>query len=306
MYIITSKCSDNDKKKVKSETSLQCGCILTDYFLSPQYLTHFQMPVLFSCEITTTVTLYAAKIHSMHAWIFPNQEICKIQHGHISINLWLKKTQKQTIIIISVITALTEHKNIDWTGQKIIALIIKTSVVQLAPSPLPTFCPCVSARWEHPFPVPPSYLISVSFFTKTVKTPTSCLRPRPLTPVSYGRWSPTDVSVPQSPPLLLSGRAEAFSEDFLGWASLTRPGSLAQGRAAKTLCWENPTDRWSFIQHSCQLFACQPGGVKAKWECLSKTKWECLDCKYILHSAWRSCYSRGRIHGPPLEVWIDK
>lgn len=110
----------------------------------------------------------------------------------------------------------------------------------------------------------------------------------------------------QSPPLLLSGRAEAFSEDFLGWASLTRPGSLAQGRAAKTLCWENPTDRWSFIQHSCQLFACQPGGVKAKWECLSKTKWECLDCKYILHSAWRSCYSRGRIHGPPLEVWIDK
>lgn len=67
MYIITtSKCSDNDEKD-KSKTLLQSGRILSDSFLSTQYLTHFQMPVLFSCEITTTVILYAAKIHSMHA-----------------------------------------------------------------------------------------------------------------------------------------------------------------------------------------------------------------------------------------------
>lgn len=68
MYIITtSKCSDNDEKEDKNETLLQSGRILSDSFLSTQYLTHFQMPVLFSCEITTTVILYAAKIHSMHA-----------------------------------------------------------------------------------------------------------------------------------------------------------------------------------------------------------------------------------------------
>lgn len=68
MYIITtSKCSDNDEKKDKSETLLQSGRILSDSFLSTQYLTHFQMPVLFSCEITTTVIFYAAKIHSMHS-----------------------------------------------------------------------------------------------------------------------------------------------------------------------------------------------------------------------------------------------
>lgn len=69
--LTTSVFSDNHKMKDNSETWIQCGRILSVlYFLSAQFLTHFQMPVLFYWEITT-VTLCAAKTDSMHVLFFP-------------------------------------------------------------------------------------------------------------------------------------------------------------------------------------------------------------------------------------------
>lgn len=93
-------------------------------------------------------------------------------------------------------------------------------------------------------------------------SPTSCLRLRSLTPVSYGRWSPTDVSVPQSPPLPLSGWAAALSEGFLGWPSLTRPGSLARGCTGALLANTLPGKfNWLLVIYSAQLSAvCMSAG----------------------------------------------
>lgn len=59
----------------------------------------------------------------------------------------------------------------------------------------------------------------------------------------------------------------------------TRVTCSGAGRGAKTLCWENPTDCWSFIQHSCRLFACQAWvGHKMR---LSR-----LNIHYSVHQAW--------------------
>lgn len=236
------------------------------------------MSVLFSCEITAT--FYAAKIHSMHAWLqtkrFGRSKVDTYQwtydlktkiknHNNLQLSqLWLNiktltQQAKKLLLLRSTISTIKHKNKCCALGSEPTAYFLSLCISETGAS-LP--CATIIPHFRQPL-------------HKNCKhSPTSCLRPWSLTSVSYGRWSPTDVSVPQSPPLPLSGWVEAFSEDFLGWASLTRPGSLAQGRGAKTLCWENPSNRWSFIQHSCQLFACQPGGVKAKWECRSRKKWQ--------------------------------
>lgn len=106
---------------------------------------------------------------------------------------------------------------------------------------------------------------------------TSCLRLWSLTPVSYVRWSPTDVSVAQSPPgcfLAEWRRSLRVSSGDRAWPD---PGHLL----GESLALQHSTEKTQLsVGHLFSTLvnmqtACQPGRTK--------TKWYCRESKYTLH-----------------------
>lgn len=85
---------------------------------------------------------------------------------------------------------------------------------------------------------------------------TSCLGLWSLTPVACGSCSPTDVSVPQSPPGCFLAERRQPQRVSSGDRARPDPGHSPGGWIAHS-AGKISADCWAFIQHICQLFACQ-------------------------------------------------
>lgn len=125
-------------------------------------------------------------------------------------------------------------------------------------STVSTSCLSVSLKREHLSPLP-HHINFHQLHPQTVNFPSTTVCGCDLSDPS-GLWELQSYWCVHAPvaSLVLSGWVEAVSEGFFGWLSPTRPGSPASGvDRSPTPDWENSADFWPFVQHSCQLFACQ-------------------------------------------------